>query len=75
MMVFGIDWQVSCVHRSLISSRPFMTSINVFLCLLGASRAAYLMLDPYNLRQVNTATFQNISRNMFPSLLRTQLQN
>ncbi|XP_052119802.1 proline-rich transmembrane protein 4-like [Frankliniella occidentalis] len=38
--------------RTLISSRPFMTSINVFLCLLGASRAAYLMLDPYNLRQL-----------------------
>ncbi|XP_034254355.1 uncharacterized protein LOC117653091 [Thrips palmi] len=38
--------------RSLISSRPFMTSINVFLCMLGASRAAYLMLDPYNLREV-----------------------
>ncbi|XP_059488608.1 uncharacterized protein LOC132204245 [Neocloeon triangulifer] len=35
--------------RSLISSRPFMATINVFICLLGASRAASLFIDPYSL--------------------------
>ncbi|KDR22130.1 hypothetical protein L798_02094, partial [Zootermopsis nevadensis] len=38
--------------RSLISSRPFMSTINGFLCLLGISRAACLFIDPYNLREV-----------------------
>ncbi|XP_050452656.1 uncharacterized protein LOC126852192 isoform X1 [Cataglyphis hispanica] len=37
--------------RSLISSRPFMSTINIFLCLLGASRAACLFIDPYNLKE------------------------
>ncbi|XP_071451810.1 uncharacterized protein [Hetaerina americana] len=37
--------------RSLISSRPYMSTINGFLCLLGASRAACLFIDPYNLRE------------------------
>ncbi|XP_057341939.1 uncharacterized protein LOC130678625 [Microplitis mediator] len=37
--------------RSLISSRPFMTTINVFLCLLGASRSGCLFIDPYNLQE------------------------
>ncbi|XP_069690640.1 uncharacterized protein [Periplaneta americana] len=37
--------------RSLISSRPFMSTINGFLCLLGASRAGCLFIDPYNLRE------------------------
>ncbi|XP_063991696.1 uncharacterized protein LOC135170105 [Diachasmimorpha longicaudata] len=37
--------------RSLISSRPFMTTINVFLCLLGVSRSSCLFIDPYNLQQ------------------------
>lgn len=44
-----------CEHsfcpRSLISSRPFMSTINIFLCLLGASRAACLFIDPYNLKE------------------------
>ncbi|CAB3373575.1 Hypothetical predicted protein [Cloeon dipterum] len=34
---------------SLISSRPFMATINVFICLLGASRAVCLFIDPYSL--------------------------
>ncbi|XP_035722724.1 uncharacterized protein LOC118441860 [Vespa mandarinia] len=38
--------------RSLISSRPFMSTINIFLCLLGASRAACLCIDPYNLKEI-----------------------
>ncbi|XP_015190475.1 PREDICTED: uncharacterized protein LOC107073986 [Polistes dominula] len=38
--------------RSLISSRPFMSTINLFLCLLGASRAACLFIDPYNLKEI-----------------------
>ncbi|EFN73827.1 hypothetical protein EAG_06469 [Camponotus floridanus] len=38
--------------RSLISSRPFMSTINIFLCLLGASRAACLFIDPYNLKEM-----------------------
>ncbi|KAK2584041.1 hypothetical protein KPH14_006492 [Odynerus spinipes] len=38
--------------RSLISSRPFMSTINIFLCLLGASRAACLFIDPYNLKEI-----------------------
>ncbi|EZA60845.1 hypothetical protein X777_13047 [Ooceraea biroi] len=37
--------------RSLISSRPYMSTINIFLCLLGASRAACLFIDPYNLKE------------------------
>ncbi|XP_046742816.1 uncharacterized protein LOC124409316 isoform X3 [Diprion similis] len=37
--------------RSLISSRPFMSTINVFLCLLGASRSGCLFVDPYNLKE------------------------
>ncbi|XP_071632419.1 uncharacterized protein [Temnothorax longispinosus] len=38
--------------RSLISTRPFMTTINIFLCLLGASRAASLFIDAYNLKEI-----------------------
>ena len=38
--------------RSLISSRPFMSTINGFLCLLGVSRAGCLFIDPYSLREV-----------------------
>ncbi|XP_011297750.1 uncharacterized protein [Fopius arisanus] len=37
--------------RSLISSRPFMSTINIFLCLLGASRSGCLFIDPYNLQE------------------------
>ncbi|PSN45013.1 hypothetical protein C0J52_11622 [Blattella germanica] len=37
--------------RALISSRPFMSTINGFLCLLGVSRAGCLFIDPYNLRE------------------------
>ncbi|XP_063231925.1 uncharacterized protein LOC134536202 isoform X2 [Bacillus rossius redtenbacheri] len=37
--------------RSLISSRPFMSTINGFLCLLGASRAGCLFIDPYALKE------------------------
>ncbi|KAJ4442698.1 hypothetical protein ANN_04287 [Periplaneta americana] len=40
-----------CLVMSLISSRPFMSTINGFLCLLGASRAGCLFIDPYNLRE------------------------
>lgn len=38
--------------RSLISTRPFMSTINIFLCLLGASRAASLFIDAYNLKDI-----------------------
>ncbi|XP_014292925.1 uncharacterized protein [Halyomorpha halys] len=38
--------------RSMIASRPYMSTINVFLCLLGASRAIALFVDPYALRDV-----------------------
>ncbi|XP_012257910.2 uncharacterized protein LOC105687107 isoform X2 [Athalia rosae] len=37
--------------RSLISSRPFMSTINIFLCVLGASRSGCLFIDPYNLKE------------------------
>ncbi|XP_068084393.1 uncharacterized protein [Anabrus simplex] len=37
--------------RSLISARPFMSTINGFICLLGASRAGCLFIDPYNLKE------------------------
>jgi hypothetical protein len=37
--------------RSLISNRPYMSTINIFLCLLGASRAVCLFIDPYNLKE------------------------
>ncbi|XP_046146064.1 uncharacterized protein LOC114875792 isoform X1 [Osmia bicornis bicornis] len=44
---------LSILHlRSLISSRPFMTTINMFLCILGASRATCLFIDPYNLKDI-----------------------
>ncbi|CAK9796942.1 hypothetical protein ANTPLA_LOCUS1020 [Anthophora plagiata] len=44
---------LSILHlRSLISSRPFMSTINMFLCILGASRAACLFIDPYNLKDI-----------------------
>ena len=43
----------SFFSRSLITSRPFMSSINVFLCLLGASRAVSLFIDPYHLKDVS----------------------
>ncbi|KAF6198054.1 hypothetical protein GE061_007800 [Apolygus lucorum] len=36
--------------RSLITSRPFMSTINVFLCVLSASRAIVLFIDPYALK-------------------------
>lgn len=29
-----------------------MSTINIFLCLLGASRAACLFIDPYNLKEI-----------------------
>ncbi|XP_006557794.1 uncharacterized protein LOC412943 isoform X3 [Apis mellifera] len=44
---------LSILHlRSLISSRPFMSTINMFLCIFGASRAACLFIDPYNLKDI-----------------------
>ncbi|XP_076482479.1 uncharacterized protein LOC117160390 isoform X1 [Bombus vancouverensis nearcticus] len=44
---------LSILHlRSLISSRPFMSTINMFLCILGASRAACLFIDPYNFKNI-----------------------
>lgn len=33
--------------RSQISNRPFMSTINVFLCVLGVTRAACFLIDPY----------------------------
>ncbi|BET00017.1 Hypothetical protein NTJ_12833 [Nesidiocoris tenuis] len=36
--------------RSLITSRPFMSTINVFLCVLSATRAIVLFIDPYALK-------------------------
>nr|XP_053647549.1 uncharacterized protein LOC128699065 [Cherax quadricarinatus] len=38
--------------RSQISNRPFMSTINVFLCVLGVTRAACFLIDPYTLGQV-----------------------
>ncbi|XP_076033589.1 uncharacterized protein LOC143020751 [Oratosquilla oratoria] len=38
--------------RSQISNRPYMSTINVFLCLLGVSRAACFLIDPYCSRKV-----------------------
>ncbi|XP_076618714.1 uncharacterized protein LOC143340526 isoform X1 [Colletes latitarsis] len=44
---------LSILHlRSLISSQPFMTTINMFLCILGVSRATCLFIDPYNLKDI-----------------------
>ncbi|XP_058799062.1 uncharacterized protein LOC131668699 isoform X5 [Phymastichus coffea] len=37
--------------RSLMSRPPFMSTINIFLCLLGALRCACLLIDPYNLKE------------------------
>ena len=37
----------------MIASRPYMSTINVFLCLLGASRAIALFVAPYALRDVS----------------------
>ena len=41
-------------YRSQISTRPYMSTINSFLCLLGVSRAAGLFIDPYGLKRVST---------------------
>ncbi|KAK9501033.1 hypothetical protein O3M35_002157 [Rhynocoris fuscipes] len=38
--------------RSLLTSRPYMSTINVFLCILGSSRSICLFIDPYALRDV-----------------------
>ncbi|XP_037780963.1 uncharacterized protein LOC119577334 [Penaeus monodon] len=38
--------------RSQISNRPFMSTINVFLCVLGVTRAACFLIDPYTSGQV-----------------------
>ncbi|KAG7172254.1 hypothetical protein Hamer_G009609, partial [Homarus americanus] len=38
--------------QSQISNRPFMSTINVFLCVLGVTRAACFLIDPYTLGQV-----------------------
>ncbi|XP_068238785.1 uncharacterized protein [Palaemon carinicauda] len=38
--------------RSQISSRPFMSTINVFLCVLGVTRAACFLIEPYTSGQV-----------------------
>ncbi|XP_073973721.1 uncharacterized protein isoform X2 [Rhodnius prolixus] len=38
--------------RSLLTSRPYMSTINVFLCILGSSRAICLFIDAYALRDV-----------------------
>ncbi|XP_053994596.1 uncharacterized protein LOC128884926 isoform X1 [Hylaeus volcanicus] len=44
---------LSILHlRSLISNRPFMSTINMFLCILGVSRATCLCIDPYNLKDI-----------------------
>ncbi|KZC08715.1 PREDICTED: uncharacterized protein LOC107186908 [Dufourea novaeangliae] len=44
---------LSILHlRSLISSRPFMSTINMFLCILGVARAICLFIDPYNLKDI-----------------------
>ncbi|OAD58749.1 hypothetical protein WN48_10294 [Eufriesea mexicana] len=52
---------LSILHlRSLISSRPFMSTINMFLCILGASRAACLFIDPYNLKDIMPKIIRSI---------------
>ncbi|XP_016842510.1 uncharacterized protein LOC100680409 isoform X2 [Nasonia vitripennis] len=38
--------------RSLISTPPLMSTININLCLLGASRSGCLFIDPYNLKEI-----------------------
>ncbi|XP_076278849.1 uncharacterized protein LOC143208349 isoform X2 [Lasioglossum baleicum] len=48
---------LSMLHlRSLISSRPYMSTINMFLCILGTTRAICLFTDPYNLKDIVTKT-------------------
>ncbi|CAG7819187.1 unnamed protein product [Allacma fusca] len=41
--------------RSQLSTRPYMSTINSFLCLLGVSRAAGLFIDPYGLMKIMPA--------------------
>ncbi|XP_054272949.1 uncharacterized protein LOC128993210 [Macrosteles quadrilineatus] len=56
--------------RSLITSRPFMSTINVFLCLLGASRAGSLFIDPYNLKETLPVYFGSVIWDIgFPSIM------
>ncbi|XP_014227187.1 uncharacterized protein LOC106652634 isoform X2 [Trichogramma pretiosum] len=38
--------------RSLISTPRHMSTINIFLCLLGASRSTCLFIDSYNLKEI-----------------------
>ncbi|CAA9999631.1 unnamed protein product [Nesidiocoris tenuis] len=47
--------------RSLITSRPFMSTINVFLCVLSATRAIVLFIDPYALKDVGPKFFKKKS--------------
>ncbi|XP_076754131.1 uncharacterized protein LOC143425312 [Xylocopa sonorina] len=52
---------LSILHlRSLISSRPFMSTINMFLCILGASRAICLFIDPYNRKDIMPKIIESI---------------
>ncbi|XP_017798303.1 PREDICTED: uncharacterized protein LOC108579307 [Habropoda laboriosa] len=52
---------LSILHLSrLISNRPFTSTINIFLCMLGTSRAVCLFVDPYNLKDTMPKLFQSI---------------
>ncbi|XP_046669278.1 uncharacterized protein LOC124360060 isoform X2 [Homalodisca vitripennis] len=47
-----------------------MSTINVFLCLLGASRAGSLFIDPYNLKETMPAYFGSVMWDIgFPSII------
>uniref|UniRef100_T1IHH6 Proline-rich transmembrane protein 3/4 domain-containing protein n=1 Tax=Strigamia maritima TaxID=126957 RepID=T1IHH6_STRMM len=43
--------------RAQLSSRPFMTTINTFVCVLGSTRAAFFLIDPYNSKKIIPEAF------------------
>ncbi|XP_039280497.1 uncharacterized protein LOC111046665 [Nilaparvata lugens] len=56
--------------RSLITSRPFMSTINMFVCFVGVSRAGSLFIDPYHLKDVMPRILGNIIWDVgYPSII------
>ncbi|RZF35761.1 hypothetical protein LSTR_LSTR012059 [Laodelphax striatellus] len=56
--------------RSLITSRPFMSTINMFICFLGVSRAGSLFIDPYHLKDIMPMILGNIIWDVgYPSII------
>lgn len=56
--------------RAQLSARPHLSSLNVFLCVLGGSRAIGLFIDPYGSKQSMPGVMSRILGDLaFPCLL------